>query len=119
MSSAPDGTLQAAVGALKALPGVTGTVVVARDGVVIAHDIAGNPEKEGAVAVYVGHAAAKIGQSLSLSPFRWAVVGIGQETVLVIEQQDSYVGLFLDERASPAMVAGRALSALGLQGGSA
>jgi predicted regulator of Ras-like GTPase activity (Roadblock/LC7/MglB family) len=118
MSYALDGTLQSAVGALKALPGVAGVVVVARDGVVIAHDLAGIPEKEGAVAVYVGNAAAKIGQSLSLSPFRWAVVGIGQETVLVIEQPDSTVGLFLEERASPAMVASRALSALGRDQGS-
>lgn len=118
MTPTDTGPFQGMVDSVKTIPGVTGTVVVAHDGVVIAHEISGNPEKEGAVAVYVGHAAARIGQSLSLSPLRWAVVGIGQETVMVIEQRDCYVGLFLDERASPAMVAARALSALGQREGS-
>jgi predicted regulator of Ras-like GTPase activity (Roadblock/LC7/MglB family) len=92
---------------LKAIEGVTGVVIAARDGVVLEHALEGDPEKEGAVAVFVGYAAAQVGQSLALGNFEWGTVAIGKETMLVVEQPDYYVGLLLEEKASPALVASK------------
>jgi len=105
-------TMSARVQALKAIEGVTGVVIAARDGVVLDSAVDGDPEKEGAVAVFVGYAAAQVGQSLALGNFEWGTVAVGKETVLVVEQPDYYVGLMLDEKASPALVASRLETAL-------
>jgi hypothetical protein len=48
---------------------------------------------------------------------KWAVVTLGAEGVLVLQHGESYVGLFLDDHASPAMVASRALGALSSEKG--
>ena len=92
---------------LKAIEGVAGVVIAARDGVVLEHSLDGDPDKEGAVAVFVGYAAAQVGQSLALGNFEWGTVAIGKETMLVVEQPDFYVGLLLEEKASPALVASK------------
>ena len=96
--------------ALREIEGVVGVVIVARDGIVLADELEGDPQKEGAVAVFVGNAASQAGESLALGPFEWGTVAIGKDTVLVLEQPDYYVGLLLGERASPALVASQAES---------
>ena len=98
---------------LRRLEGVEGAVVVARDGIVLAHDMESDAEKEGAVAVFVGNAANQVGESLALGSFAWGTVAIGKDTMLVLEQPDYYVGLLLGERASPAIVASSAESVFG------
>jgi len=91
--------------ALKKIEGVIGVVITARDGIVLSHELENDPEKEGAVAVFVGNAASLAGESLALGLFDWGTVSIGKDTMLVLEQPDYYVGLLLGERASPAIVA--------------
>ena len=106
-SGKEEGTMSERLLGLKAIEGVTGVVIAARDGVVLEHALDGDPEKEGAVAVFVGYAAAQVGQSLALGNFEWGTVAIGKETMLVVEQPDYYVGLLLEEKASPALVASK------------
>jgi len=98
------------VGKLKKVEGVAGAVIVAKDGIVIAHDLEGEVEKEGAVAVFVGNAASEIGEAMALGPLESAVVEMGsaRAKMLVLEQPDYCVGLLLDERASPALIASQA-----------
>jgi predicted regulator of Ras-like GTPase activity (Roadblock/LC7/MglB family) len=98
---------------LTTISGVEGAVIISHDGVVFASDIAGNPEKEGAVAVFVGNAAKEVGETMKLAPFDWGLITMGKDRMLVIEQPTFFVGLALSERASPALVsaeAGKALS---------
>ncbi len=99
---------------LRSVDGVTGVVLVARDGNVIAAEMAADPEKEGAVAVFVGSAASQIGESLGLGPFERGVVEtLGTKArLLIVERPDFYVGLLLAERASPALVAAKIASIL-------
>jgi CheY-like chemotaxis protein/predicted regulator of Ras-like GTPase activity (Roadblock/LC7/MglB family) len=100
--------------ALKRIENVVGVVITARDGIVLADELEGdNPQKEGAIAVFVGNAASVVGESLALGSFNWGTVDTGRETMLVIEQPDYHVGLLLGERASPAMVADSVKSVLG------
>jgi predicted regulator of Ras-like GTPase activity (Roadblock/LC7/MglB family) len=99
---------------LSKIDGVDGVVIAARDGIVLAHELNdASPDKEGAVAVFVGNAASQASESLALGPFDWGTVTIGNEVVLVMEQPDYYVGLLLADRASPAIVASSAREALG------
>jgi predicted regulator of Ras-like GTPase activity (Roadblock/LC7/MglB family) len=86
---------------------VSGAVIVARDGTVLAQAVEGNAEKEGAVAVFIGNAANQISEALALGPFDWGVVAMGQDRMLVLEQPDFFVGLLLTEKASPALVAAK------------
>jgi predicted regulator of Ras-like GTPase activity (Roadblock/LC7/MglB family) len=92
--------------------GVEGTIIAAQDGIVIAHDIDANPDKEGAVIVYIGLAASQTEQVLEDCVFQWGRVKISQENILVIGRKDHYIGLFLDDRASPALVASQILEKL-------
>jgi hypothetical protein len=80
---------------------------------VLDHELDGDPQKEGAVAVFVGNAASQIGEFLALGPFKWGTVGLGKDIMLVLERPDYHVGLLLSERASPAMVASNAQHILG------
>jgi predicted regulator of Ras-like GTPase activity (Roadblock/LC7/MglB family) len=93
---------------LAQIEGVGGAVLVAEDGVVIGHSIEGDPEKEGAVAAFIGAAALQAGASLGLGEFKRAAIGISTGSILVLRHEDTYVALLLKEGASPAMVAGRA-----------
>ncbi|MEA3459280.1 MAG: DUF4388 domain-containing protein [Chloroflexota bacterium] len=96
---------------LREVEGVVGAVIVARDGIVLAHDLEGDAEKEGAVAVFVGNAASQIGEALDLGTFGRGMVEMGVRSatkILVLEQPDYYVGLLLGERASPALIASQA-----------
>jgi CheY-like chemotaxis protein len=100
--------------ALKQIENVVGIVITDRDGIVLIDELeSGNPQKEGAIAVFVGNAASVVGESLSLGSFNWGTVDAGKETMLVIEQPDYHVGLLLGERASPTMVADSVKSILG------
>jgi DNA-binding response OmpR family regulator/predicted regulator of Ras-like GTPase activity (Roadblock/LC7/MglB family) len=101
--------LQELAKALKAIENVTGVVIASRDGVVLADVLeGGDPEREGAVAVFVGNAAGVVGDPLALGAFQWGTANVGDETVLVLDQQEYHVGLILGKRASPAMVAASA-----------
>ncbi|MBN1979584.1 MAG: response regulator [Anaerolineae bacterium] len=103
--------------ALRKIDSVTGVVITARDGIVLADELEkGDPQTQGAVAVFVGNAASLVGESLALGSFDWGTVSVGQETMLVIEQPDYHVGLLLGERASPAMVAANAESVITANG---
>jgi predicted regulator of Ras-like GTPase activity (Roadblock/LC7/MglB family) len=106
-SAKEEGSMSERLQGLRSIEGVTGVVIAARDGVVLEHALEGDPDKEGAVAVFVGYAAAQVGQSLALGNFEWGTVAIGKETMLVVEQPDFYVGLLLAEKASPALVASK------------
>jgi predicted regulator of Ras-like GTPase activity (Roadblock/LC7/MglB family) len=97
---------------LKTVAGVQGTVIISHDGVVFASDIDGNPEKEGAVAVFVGNAAKEVGRAMKLEPFDWGLITMGSDRMLVIEQPTFFVGLALGERASPALVSAEAAKIL-------
>lgn len=106
-SAKEEGSMSERLQGLRSIEGVMGVVIAARDGVVLESALDGDPEKEGAVAVFVGYAAAQVGQSLALGDFEWGTVAIGKETMLVVEQPDFYVGLLLEEKASPALVASK------------
>jgi predicted regulator of Ras-like GTPase activity (Roadblock/LC7/MglB family) len=98
--------------ALNTIGGVEGSVIISHDGVVFASDVDGNPEKEGAVAVFVGNAAKEVGQAMGLSPFDWGLVTMGNYRTLVLEQPTFFVGLLLGEKASPALVSAEAAKIL-------
>ena len=98
---------------LKNLMGVEGSVIISRDGIVFASDIDGNPEKEGAVAVFVGNAADELGSTMSLTPFDWGLVTMGKDRMLIMERPAFFAGLSLSEKASPALVSAEAAKILG------
>jgi predicted regulator of Ras-like GTPase activity (Roadblock/LC7/MglB family) len=110
--TAKEGGMSAVVEALSRIEGVTGVVLVAEDGVVIASKVEGDPEKEGAVAAFVGGAAQQAGDSLALGSFKRAIATMGSGNVLVLKHADYYAGLVLAENASSALVASRAEAAL-------
>jgi predicted regulator of Ras-like GTPase activity (Roadblock/LC7/MglB family) len=93
---------------LRKIAGVGGSVLISRDGIVLASEIEGNPEKEGAVAVFVGNAADELGAAMSLTPFDWGLVTMGKDRMLILERPTFFVGLLLVERASPALVSAEA-----------
>ena len=95
------------VSAVKAVEGVSGVVFAARDGVVLAQDIAGNPEKEAAVAVFLGYAANQVGKTLRMGDMNWVTATLGKDTFLVIERPEFYVGVVLMEGTSPALATSR------------
>jgi len=99
---------------LQQTEGIEGAVLVSRDGVVLAHALNGNPEREGAATVFVGSAAHQIGQALELGTFQSAVIEMGaaRKRLVVLDQPDYYVGLLLQEQASPALVLQRVSSML-------
>ncbi|MGH2628898.1 MAG: DUF4388 domain-containing protein [Anaerolineales bacterium] len=107
--ASPDGL----AAALKRIAGVEDAVVAGSDGIVLAHEGEGNPEKQAAAAVFVGHTADQVGGLLALGASQWSTVALGKETVLVLKRHEYYLGLVLAERASPAFVASQALAVLG------
>jgi predicted regulator of Ras-like GTPase activity (Roadblock/LC7/MglB family) len=102
------GLMDATAQALAKIQGVAGSVLVADDGVVLAQAMAGDAEKEGAVAAFVAAAADQTGKILQLGGFRRAGVVMGAGSMLVLRHMDHFVGLLLDESASPSLVASRA-----------
>jgi predicted regulator of Ras-like GTPase activity (Roadblock/LC7/MglB family) len=113
--SAKEGGMSETMRALAGIEGVLGAVRVAEDGVVLEQALEGDPEKEGAVAAFVGAAAIQAGEALSLGAFKRATVGLSSGSLLVLRRGDHYVGLLLKEGASPALVASRAEAALGAE----
>ncbi len=98
---------------LRAIEGVTGAVIAASDGVVLAADVPdGDGEKEAAVAVFVGSAAGQIGEALCLGTFARGTVTLKNKRVLILQQPDRYIGLWLAENASPAIVGSAAAHVL-------
>ena len=91
---------------------VDGSVIVAIDGIVLAEAMEGQAEKEGAVAVFVGNAANQIGRALALGPLDWGVVTMTQYRMLILQEPQSFVGLLLADKASPALVAAQAQQTL-------
>jgi predicted regulator of Ras-like GTPase activity (Roadblock/LC7/MglB family) len=93
---------------LRGVSAVNGSVIVARDGVVLAADMDSDPEREGAVAVFVGNAAHEIGEVLELGSFDWGVVTMGQDRMFITDQPTFCIGALLGERASPTLIADEA-----------
>jgi predicted regulator of Ras-like GTPase activity (Roadblock/LC7/MglB family) len=112
---AGEGGMSEAMQALARIEGVLGAVRVAEDGVVLEQALEGDPEKEGAVAAFVGAAAIQAGESLSLGAFKRATVSLAAGSLLVLRRSDCYIGLLLKEGASPALVASRAEAVLGTE----
>ncbi len=98
---------------LKAIDGVTGAVVAACDGVVLAADVPeSDGEKEAAVAIFVGSAAGQIGEALHLGAFAQGIVTLKNKRVLILQQPDRYIGLWLADNASPTIVGNAAAQVL-------
>lgn len=98
---------------LKTIDGVTGVVIAACDGVVLASDVPeGDGEREAAVAVFVGAAANQVGEAMQFEAFNQGIVTLKSKRVLVISQPDRYIGLWLGENASPAIVGNAATQIL-------
>lgn len=112
---AGEGGMSETMQALSRIEGVLGAVRVAEDGVVLEQALEGDPEKEGAVAAFVGAAAIQAGESLSLGAFKRATVSLAAGSLLVLRRADYYIGLLLKEGASPALVASRAEAVLGTE----
>jgi predicted regulator of Ras-like GTPase activity (Roadblock/LC7/MglB family) len=104
--------MSAVVDALGRLEGVGGVVLVAEDGIVLAHQVQGDPEKEGAVAAFVGAAAEQVGEAMSLGAFKRAVATVGGGNILVFKHGGYYAGLMLAVNTSPALIAAKAEAAL-------
>ncbi len=107
------GRMEQTAQALAGIEGVEGCVLVAEDGVVLAHVLQGDPDKEGAVAAFVGGVAQQASQALDLGSFRRATVSGGAGTMVIVRHDEFYAGLLLKEGVSPAMVASRAEAILG------
>lgn len=86
---------------LRRVPGIAGALLVARDGTLLAEDLAGDAAGEAAAAVFVGNAASEIGEALALGSLERGAVEVGGDRMLVIEQPKYFVGLLLEDRASP------------------
>jgi len=112
---AGEGGMSETMQALARIEGVLGAVRVAEDGVVLEQALEGDPEKEGAVAAFVGAAAIQAGESLSLGAFKRATVSLAAGSLLVLRRADCFIGLLLKEGASPALVASRAEAVLGTE----
>ncbi|MGE5262523.1 MAG: DUF4388 domain-containing protein [Acidobacteriota bacterium] len=98
---------------LKTIDGVTGVVIAACDGIVLASNVPeGDGEREAAVAVFVGAAANQLGEAMQFEPFNQGIVTLKSKRVLVISQPDRYIGLWLGENASPAIVGNAATQIL-------
>ncbi len=98
---------------LKTIDGVSGAVISASDGVVLAANVPeSDGENEAAVAVFIGSAANQLGQTLKFDAFSHGLVALKNKRILVLEQPDRYVGLVLGENASAAIVASAATQLL-------
>ncbi|MGA2819404.1 MAG: roadblock/LC7 domain-containing protein [Anaerolineales bacterium] len=93
---------------LAKIDGVGGAVLVAEDGVVLAHTLEGDAEKEGAVAAFLGAAAAQAGEAMKLGRLKRVTVSMANNHIVVLKSKEYFVGLLLQEGASPALVASRA-----------
>jgi len=93
---------------LAKIDGVGGTVLVAEDGVVLAHTLEGDPEREGAVAAFLGAAATQAGEAMKLGRLKRAMISMASSHLVVLKTRDYFVGLIIQEGASPALIATRA-----------
>lgn len=91
---------------LKAIDGVTGALISSTDGVVLQADIPDSDgEGEAAVIVFIGAAAAQLGDVLQLNNLGHGIVTLNNKRLLVLNRSDRYIGLLLGEHGSPAIVA--------------
>jgi predicted regulator of Ras-like GTPase activity (Roadblock/LC7/MglB family) len=93
---------------LAKIDGVGGTVLVAEDGVVLAHTLEGDPEREGAVTAFLGAAAAQAGEAMKLGGLKRATISMTNAHLVVLKTKEYFVGLIIKEGASPALIASRA-----------
>ena len=84
---------------------VQGSVIVGKDGAVVADTLDDDAEREGAVAVFVGNAADIMGDALALGAFDWGVVTMSKYRMLIVEQPHFFIGLLLTAKASPTLLA--------------
>ena len=110
----PEGNMNPdALAQLRAIDGVSGAVISASDGMVLAASVPDSDgEHEAAVAVFIGSAADQLGQALQLDTFAHGTVSLKGKRILVLEEPDRYIGLVLAENASAAIVAGAASQVL-------
>jgi predicted regulator of Ras-like GTPase activity (Roadblock/LC7/MglB family) len=93
---------------LAKIDGVGGAVLVAEDGVVLAHTLEGDPEKEGAVTAFLGAAATQAGEAMKLGRLKRATISMANTHIVVLKSKEYFVGLIIQEGASPALIASRA-----------
>ncbi|MGA2112258.1 MAG: roadblock/LC7 domain-containing protein [Anaerolineales bacterium] len=93
---------------LAKIDGVGGAVLVAEDGIVLAHTLEGDPEKEGAVAAFLGAAATQAGEAMNLGRLKRAMISMANNHIVVLKGKEYFVGLIIQEGASPALIASRA-----------
>lgn len=90
---------------LRSIEGVTGAVIAAFDGIVLAADVPeSDGQREAAVAVFVGSAANQLGHNLNLEAFTQGIVTLKTRRMLVLGQPDRFIGLLLGENVSPSIV---------------
>jgi predicted regulator of Ras-like GTPase activity (Roadblock/LC7/MglB family) len=98
---------------LRAIENVTGAVISACDGIVLAADVPGSDgEAEAAVAVFLGSAAGQLSDALQLESFAHGLVVLKNKRLLILEQPNRFIGLVLAEHASPTIVASAATDIL-------
>ncbi|MBI5653964.1 MAG: DUF4388 domain-containing protein [Chloroflexi bacterium] len=98
---------------LRAIDNVTGAVISACDGIVLAADVPGSDgEAEAAVAVFLGSAAGQLSEALQLEAFAHGLVVLKNKRLLILEQPNRFIGLALADHASPTIVASAAIDIL-------
>jgi len=91
---------------LKTIPGVTGAIISACDGVVLATDVPDSDgEDEAMVTLFIGSAANDLGRILKLDAFDYGTISMRNKRVMVLEQPNRYIGLVLGDHASATMIA--------------
>jgi predicted regulator of Ras-like GTPase activity (Roadblock/LC7/MglB family) len=97
---------------LKAIQGVTGAIIAAHDGIVLATDVLeSDGDDEATVTLFIGSAANDLGRILKLDAFEYGTIGMKNKRVMVVAQPNHYIGLVLSDNASAAMVANAAIQA--------
>ena len=98
---------------LKTIEGVTGAIISACDGVVLASDVPNSDgEDEAMVTLFIGSAANDLGRILKLDAFEYGTISMRNKRVMVLEQPNRYIGLVLGDNASATMVANAAAQVL-------
>jgi hypothetical protein len=92
-----------------AVDGIVGVVRVAEDGVLLDHLIQGDASHAGKVTAYVGAAANQIGRVIQSGELEYAAASIGEERLplMIMPEQDTFVGLLLAENISPTHIAAK------------
>ncbi len=85
--------------------GVIGAIAVAPDGVPVRAELGkGNVESASALVALVGGAGDQIAEILSLGAFEQAFLSFGAQRMIVLKDNDLYLGLGMNDQASAALV---------------